>query len=260
MWIREIKKEYLNNLWGASDNLKFLWKSDDAPIYIMDNHLAAAWCWMQECKIDEEYNFIHIDQHSDLATYNDTKYISSLKKGIPIEKYLSLLCDKYGVFEPTLKWDNYIHLTNILFPNWLRNSMFATHRDLHIDIHKQETGINICESIAPYLLLSRLKNLFDESEPTKWIVNVDLDYFFCYNSVNKIIPFHSEGYIQEIGSIIGNHLSNIQVLTIALSPSCCGGWGNAFECSRLFLLNPILIESCIEYLEEKKIFPYGWHR
>ena len=44
-----MKKNGLNNLWRAYDVLKFLWKSDCAPIYIMDNHWTAAWCWMQEC-------------------------------------------------------------------------------------------------------------------------------------------------------------------------------------------------------------------
>lgn len=34
----------------------------------MDNHLAAAWCWMQECDADTRYNFMHIDRHNDLGT------------------------------------------------------------------------------------------------------------------------------------------------------------------------------------------------
>ena len=41
MWKREVKKEDLNNLRDARNLLKFLWKSNNAPIYIMDNHLAA---------------------------------------------------------------------------------------------------------------------------------------------------------------------------------------------------------------------------
>ena len=260
MWKREVNKEDLDNLWGAYDILKFLWKSDNAPIYIMDNHLAAAWCWMHECNTDDNYYFMHIDQHSDLATYDDPKNLSLINNNISLEKYLSLSFDNSGQIEPKLKWDNYIHLSNKLYPNWFNNSFFATHKELDIDRYKKNIGINICKSIAPYTLLNDLNNLFRENRQRKWIVNVDLDYFFCYNSVNKIIQFHSDEYIKEIGCIIGNHMSNIQVITIALSPSCCGGWGNAFECSKLFLLNPILIESCIEYLEEKKIFPYGWHR
>lgn len=79
MWKREVKDDYLDNLGKCFTCLNFLWKSDNAPIYIMDNHLAAAWCWMQECNTEEKYNFMHIDQHDDLGACGFTKDIESLR-------------------------------------------------------------------------------------------------------------------------------------------------------------------------------------
>ena len=67
----------------------FLWKSDVHPIYISDNHLAAAWCWLQECEPNESYNFMHIDRHSDLkgwvgmAAYEFLLETFVSSKGIP---------------------------------------------------------------------------------------------------------------------------------------------------------------------------------
>ena len=96
MWKREVKKNDFNNLRGTYDVLKFLWKSDNAPIYIMDNHLAAAWCWMQECITDEKYNFMHIDQHSDLKGCGNPSIIDFIKRNpkISFEKYKQIKYNK----------------------------------------------------------------------------------------------------------------------------------------------------------------------
>lgn len=65
MWLRSLPADYLEQQSGH-DNLVFLWNSD--KVYVMDNHLAAAWCWMQKCNEDVRYKFLHIDRHNDLGT------------------------------------------------------------------------------------------------------------------------------------------------------------------------------------------------
>lgn len=65
MWIRNLPTDY-HKQQSDFDNLVFLWKTNN--VYVMDNHLAAAWCWMQECDADTRYNFMHIDKHNDLGT------------------------------------------------------------------------------------------------------------------------------------------------------------------------------------------------
>ena len=47
MWIRHLPADYYKQQSGF-DNLVFLWKTNN--VYVMDNHLAAAWCWMQDRK------------------------------------------------------------------------------------------------------------------------------------------------------------------------------------------------------------------
>lgn len=54
MWIRHLPADYYKQQ-SDFDNLVFLWKTNN--VYVMDNHLAAAWCWMQECNTDTRYNF-----------------------------------------------------------------------------------------------------------------------------------------------------------------------------------------------------------
>ena len=62
MWIRKPNDNLMEcSSWDCHSNL--LWKEDEKPIYIMDNHLSALWCWMQECDPDGKYNFMHIDRH-----------------------------------------------------------------------------------------------------------------------------------------------------------------------------------------------------
>lgn len=63
MWIRNIPNDYMSKDSGVS-NLNFLYKEDN--IYIMDNHLAAGWCWLQELQPKTSYNFFHLDRHADL--------------------------------------------------------------------------------------------------------------------------------------------------------------------------------------------------
>jgi hypothetical protein len=65
--------------------------------------------------------------------------------------------------------------------------------------------------------------------PQKWIINLDIDYFFCEIGERKGIQLLSNEYITEFACILKNALQRNRIigLTIALSPECCGGWKNA---------------------------------
>lgn len=58
----------------------------------MDNHLAAAWCWMQECDADTRYNFMHIDRHNDLGTNTPFDIYRHIKDNqhLSIDEYTNL--------------------------------------------------------------------------------------------------------------------------------------------------------------------------
>ena len=48
-----------------NDELNFLAKT--GKIYIMDNHLAAFYCWCKEVDLSKDYALLHIDRHHDLG-------------------------------------------------------------------------------------------------------------------------------------------------------------------------------------------------
>src|SRR5436853_7864299 len=79
-------KSHISNL-----NLLFV----DGKSYVMDNHLAAGWCWLQTINLKNKYNLFHIDRHYDLMDLNDLE-IEYLKqqnfyfKSISIEKLLEI--------------------------------------------------------------------------------------------------------------------------------------------------------------------------
>lgn len=81
-------------------------------------------------------------------------------------------------------------------------------------------------------------------ESVKWIVNLDLDYFF-HSSDDGYIQILSDEYIRILAQKLRNCKHSINVLTIALSPECCGNWGNAIHALNVFM----------EAYEER---PYGF--
>jgi hypothetical protein len=206
-------------------NLNFLWKKDN--IYIMDNHRAALWCWLQEINPFDKYKLLHIDRHYDTA--NDAENMPSFKleflSNSTLNEYLSLSYsspdgEKYPVFQ----FDNYMWP---LFPgdgSPITGFIFATHNDESPPDFEGWNGIPPCE-------LLDLGCRFEYSEH-EWIVNIDLDYFFhdFFRQNEPIyIRLFSDQYIERLFSSIRYHYQQgkIAVLTIALSPEFCGGWNNA---------------------------------
>lgn len=229
MWIRNIPDE-LEKCRSFSVKLNFLWKCDTAEIYVMDNHLAAAWCWRKSCSTNELYNFIHIDQHKDTAIFGSCDSYSHLcNPNLTLDDYTNLVSPNINGCAPTFKWNNYIHHAHALFPHWFTQCYFATHRDIDVNALQYETTIRVNECLWPHTMTSRIDELMDDSK-NKWIVNLDLDYFFDSDK-NR---YNSDDYIRRVSKILLAHSKQIQVLTIALSPECCGGWRKAIDCFDIF--------------------------
>ena len=66
IWFKEMPEDYHNQLSFFEEDV-MLWQND--KVYVMDNHRDAAWCWLQQCKDEEKYNFMHIDRHYDMGDY-----------------------------------------------------------------------------------------------------------------------------------------------------------------------------------------------
>ena len=94
-------------------------------------------------------------------------------------------------------------------------------------------GCNVIEETSPCHLYGRLRDAlrvddFERmmaqvkgEEIDKWIVNLDLDYFFIGDPSMRIL---TDEYIRSVAGLIKRQINEIKVVTVALSPECCGGW------------------------------------
>lgn len=216
---------------SSASNVNFLWNEDN--IYIMDNHLLAAWCWAQELKKNHNFGIIHIDAHYDLNRLHD-KNGKELKpfKEISLHEYLGLEEKSYSTFYKAIQWDNYFTLFLDQFSCDVYKLVIAAHKTDLKNINESNRMID--EEWPVEKLLKYLDTEFSEEDndviiPQKWIINLDIDYFFCEIGERKGIQLLSNEYITEFACILKNALQRNRIigLTIALSPECCGGWKNA---------------------------------
>ena len=76
-----------------------------------------------------------------------------------------------------------------------------------------------------YNLFNYLFDCFSESNE-RLIINLDIDYFFCGNP-NYFILFSDNAIKRLINDIFKLASDKKNILTIALSPDCCGSWKNS---------------------------------
>jgi hypothetical protein len=225
MWIKELDGELEESL---NDNLNFLYNS--GKIFVMDNHLAAGWSWLNKLDSNGSYNLLHIDRHYDLLDNPVTMQNEVVNKGIQVhnislQQYLDIE-QKMGNNQvcPAFRWDNYILNINLLYPNLFLEKYFSTHKD----------GVSnegfITEEFETYSLIDNLDTLFNYNDNgADWVVNIDLDFFFCDGNNNTVVKMFSDQYILDLFNFINEKMDNIAVLTFCLSPECCGGWENALN-------------------------------
>ena len=217
-----------------------LWNNDN--VYVMDNHRDAAWCWMQKCMEDEKYNFLHIDRHYDVSECFVNEDLE------PIIGNPQMLFEDYSnlkrITRPDFKlirWDNYIRIAYELYPDWFYTNIFLTHGRGSLVNDEGHELMEIHEINPLFLLFALNQNLVekwsghlnDDNEGLKWIVNLDLDFFFCEDYDH--VRFFSDEFIRKAARILQNGMDNIQCLSIAISPDCLAGkkmkdkWASGFE-------------------------------
>ncbi|PWJ97107.1 hypothetical protein BC749_108258 [Flavobacterium araucananum] len=209
---------------------------NQGKVYIMDNHLAASWCWLQKVDVNKQYNFLHIDRHYDLLNSQLDWWIEALENqniditNLTIEELISLRYshenmptnDTYPIF----RWDNYITILDRIFPNLLALNTFATHKD-----GDAIEEIEISE-IDAWDLQENLSYWVNDTDQ-KWIVNLDIDYFFTNYDGDRYFQLFSDEFVIRIAREIRKSMKNIEVLTIALSPEMCGNWANSERIAKL---------------------------
>ena len=213
-------------------NVNLLYNVD--KFYIMDNHLAAAWCWAQKVDTSKKYGLFHVDRHYDLLNNLGDDYIKSNRDifvGSDFSAYYLLNNMESG--KRAMRYDNYIDTFNRLFPNLIRMVYYSTHKD---GSDEKDTSLELIEKYEPNIwdLQSNIKYwiLDSNKDIDRWIVNIDIDYFFQeFNGVHY--QFLTKKYIKSICRELKLSLSKIDIVTIALSPEFCNGWGNSFNLLRI---------------------------
>ena len=202
----------------------FLWKQGNS--YIMDNHRAALWCWLQEMQEHDSVGLMHIDEHYDTVYQNIPSEIAALPelRGMSVDDYLALTIQIGMQTTHLIRWDNYLSLFLERYGTQIDRSVFVTHRVG--DMPQCCNALHPAPQDVPENLAHWMK------APQQWLVNVDLDYFFCdQGGLRK--PMFSDQYVAVVFGAIAEmkHAGRIKCLTICLSPDerCSGTWEQAEE-------------------------------
>jgi len=217
--------------WSHALTTNLLFREDN--IYLMDNHRMAAWCWVQNIDFTKQYTIIHIDKHYDTSTHyqldiycqnldNDFKRLSAVEYD-KIDYEFSK-----NEWSPIFRWDNYIPIFHNLHKKNIKEYMFFT----------QECGEfwkeldTITTHYSPFNLINDFADYFEQSK-TNLIINLDIDYFFSDYPKYEIIFSDKiiDGILDNIKKLI---VESNNVLTVALSPECCGGWQNSISFIKKF--------------------------
>ncbi len=198
----------------------------------MDNHGVALWCWFQHLSNGEKYNLIHIDQHYDTLYSRIDAWMAALPqhfRQINLQDYLSLQDKLEDIDEEVslIRHDNYLSLFLQRYSGLVDKCIFATHDDGDIPRWENKSMVE----------LSAVPGNFDLwLENGRWIVNMDMDYFFYDNPSQESRLMFSDQYINDLFRAIERKQADgtIAVLTIALSPEYSGGWKSAEElCAKI---------------------------
>lgn len=200
---------------SSTDNVLY----NKGNIFVMDNHRLALWCWFQKINKNQRYNLFHIDAHPDMSE-------SALKDFNHDLWSLSLLDYRTAwqpdINSPLFRWDNYLEIFLKKYPESLGLAVSAT--------HQLGSTKSLSEEVKCFDLVARLSEIFSGKKyinDLPWIVNLDLDYFF--SAQPEKLQLFSDEYIESISKSLQLGLESglISVLTIALSPECCGSWEKA---------------------------------
>lgn len=212
--------------------LNFLWRS--GCVYVMDNHRAALWCWLQELELNRTHSLLHIDRHTETLQSRIEKWLDNLPSSwdLTIDEYLhhAYKVNKLLGEVPVFGWDNYLSIYFAKFSAAIKRCYFATHEDRNApnfhDVYKVD--------------LWGLPNCFSESidkNQGPWIVNIDLDYFFWKDWKTDVMV--SEAYLSACFKPLRKKIDNgtVKAITISLTPheEYTGGWENSENLAKRIL-------------------------
>lgn len=207
----------------------FLWQ--DGAVFIMDNHRAAWWCWLRHLQVNERFDLFHIDRHTDTLTSNLdlwVKRLPSQMRGISLEEYLGFTLPLHGIATEVIRWDNYLSL----FLEHERNNLGALYFATHGDGDPPNVPDGLCRDVEVWELPNNFDFWLDLG--SSWIVNIDIDYFFCKFADGSHRRFLSKDFVSSVCAPLKDGLASgrVKALTICLTPDdggFSGGWSASEE-------------------------------
>ncbi len=217
---------------GATTNQNLLWRNKS--IYVMDNHRAAAWCWLQHVDPDRPHSLLHIDQHYDCGSSGiERANCPSDLRHLSIHQYLDLDCAyDSGPWErlPLFRWDNYLSIYLGRHRKSIKQLRMCTH----------DRGAQPQEFI-PGAIWDIPQQIDDWIDPDSgpWILNIDIDYFFWWVPEGCPGLMVSDEYLTVLFKKVRKKIDDqtIAVTTIALTPqyTLTGGWSPAGQLAKFIL-------------------------
>lgn len=210
---------------SKSINLNYLAKTGN--VYIMDNHLAAFWCWTQELDPAKDYSLTHIDAHHDMcpSTVKETFHLyKNLDfKSLDINSCINLKVNTHQA----IRWDNYIEMYLAFNPWTIKHISFITPQKLprkyrYLKQRSIKSWVNKELSIQEEVELEHPRDNFK-------VLNLDIDVLFKELAGNRIKKLLSDRELEIMGNRLNKMIRNSAVTTIALSPECCGGWQSSID-------------------------------
>lgn len=206
----------------------FLWRHEH--IYVMDNHRAALWCWLQHIDPNKEHCLFHLDRHYDTLQSRLDEWIKNLPpswEALAIDQYLKLSYIPEDFDDSPVElfsWDNYLSIYLDRYGDSIYQPIFATHDDGDRPNHSNVMHVPLWD--MPDNFDFWLDRDLHQSRDKPWIVNIDLDYFFWHADQPRLMV--SDAYLKMLFSKIRQKLDDgtITVLTIATTPTdnFTGGW------------------------------------
>lgn len=214
-----------------SDSLNFLWRQEKRPFYIMDNHLAALWCWLQELDPEDSYSLVHIDAHWDVGNpYLDDNAINELQEARTIEAFLAVRDPHSRAAKgwPAIRWNNFIMPLPLMRPGLERGIFLGRELETECEF-MQDKRIEVWHPDGFWDdfasgEMSRLKG--------RRLIDIDVDYFYGRVGGGWHQIFSDDFIIALLGDI-NSRLRPNDIVTIALSPDCCGGIENSIKMCQL---------------------------